>query len=395
MTEKLYYADAYQTSFQAEVVAQDVVQGRPAVALDRTAFYPTSGGQPHDLGTLDGVPVLEVQDKNSQVWHLLARPLPGRQVQGVVDWSRRWEHMQNHSGQHILSQAFIRLAEAETIGWHLSENSVTIDLDTPAVDNQVLGQAEALANQVIQEDRSIAARLVDSEELPGLGLRKQPDLEGALRIVEIAGFDQVACSGTHVRSTAQVGLLKILRTERRGAETRVYFACGGRAIADYGRKHLLVRGLATRLTRGEDELLDAVDKLQQEAQSAYRSLRATQAVLADLEAQRLWSNVKGLEPPRLISGLYPGWDSDLVKQVALSVRLRPGCFIALVAGDPGPEDSALLVVTRSDDLDVDAGRALRAAVEAVGGRGGGKPDYAQGKVPSLQAARAVLNALGM
>lgn len=380
--EKLYYDDPYLKHFSAQVVARREIDGRPAIALDRTAFYPGGGGQPCDRGTLNDMPVLDVTESDGQIWHVLAEtPWPlHHEIQGVLDWPWRRDLMENHSGQHVLSQAFIRVAEAETVGWHLSPNSVTIDLDQSELDEETLDRAELLANEVLARNFAISARFVDEAELPALQLRKQPDVTGPLRLVEIAGFDRVACGGTHVASTAEIGLIKILRAERRGGETRIHFLCGSRALEDYRRKHRLVRNLASRFSRGEDELLEATDKLQAENQAARKALRSAQDALVDAEAERLWGSARQQPAVRIITGTYDDWEAEQVKRLALALRSRPGCFIALAAGNP-PQ----VTFTRSEDVQADAGRLLRQALEAVGGRGGGRNDYAQGRAPSIEA----------
>ncbi|MCB0237249.1 MAG: alanyl-tRNA editing protein, partial [Anaerolineae bacterium] len=230
MTERLYYQDSYISSFEATLLSWSDFDGRQTVALDRTAFYPTGGGQPCDTGTLNGVPVVDVRDGGDLIWHVLAGPLPldDAIVRGEIDWSRRWDHMQNHSGQHILSQSFIETHDALTVAWHLSDTSLTIDLNRIGLSDEALADAERLANLVVQRNLPITARIVSEDELPALALRKQPAIDGPLRLVEIGDFDRVACSGTHVAATAQVGLIKLLRAERRGQETRIHFVCGGR-----------------------------------------------------------------------------------------------------------------------------------------------------------------------
>lgn len=389
-TDKLYSTDSYLRTFEAQIIGQETIAGQPAVALDRTAFYPTSGGQPHDTGTLNGVAVVDVMEQDGLIWHSLESQLLEPLVRGKVDWLRRWDHMQSHTGQHVLSQAFVLAAAAETVAWHLSPNSVTIDLARVGLDDDDLARAEQLANSVVQEDRPVTSRLVAREDLPGMALRKLPQVEGPWRIVEIEGFDRVACSGTHVSGTSQVGLIKILRAERRGQETRIHFASGGRAMADYTRKHQLVRALAARFSRGEDEVLQAAEQLQQEAQGNYRALKAAQDALVAREAESLWEAVASAPTPRILQGVYVDWQPEQVKRLALALRGHPGCFVALAGGDP-PQ----VYVARSDDVQADAGQALRAALAAVGGRGGGRPDYAQGSAPSLEAAASAIAALAL
>lgn len=386
-TDKLYNSDSYLRAFAARVIARDMIGGRPAVALDRTAFYPTGGGQPHDMGTLNGVPVVEVTEQDGLIWHALDGEVAEPQVRGEIDWLRRWDHMQNHTGQHVLSQAFVLTAEAETVAWHLSPQSLTIDLGRVGLEETDLVRAEQLANAVVQENRAVTSCLVAEKELAGLALRKQPLVDGPWRVVEIAGFDRVACSGTHVSSTAQIGLIKVLRAERRGPETRVHFASGGRAMADYARKHQLVRTLVARFTRGEDELVQAVEQLQQEAQANFRALKGAQEALVAREAESLWAAVAGAPAPRIVRGIYAEWQPEQVKRLALAVRGYPGCFVALAGGDP-PQ----VFFARSDDVPADASQVLRVALAAVGGQGGGRADYAQGSVPTREAAARVVAA---
>jgi alanyl-tRNA synthetase len=308
----------------------------------------------------------------------------GATVRGQVDWTRRLDHMQNHSGQHILSQAFIQTAGALTVAWRLSDNSLTIDLDQISLGEGQLADAERLANQVVQQNLPISARIVTEQELPTLNLRKQPDVDGPLRLVEIGDFDRVACAGLHVASSAQVGLVKILRAERRGPETRIHFVCGQRAVEDYGRKHQAVRSLAGRFTCSEDELAQAVERLQAQADANFKALRAAQSELVAAEAARLLA-VSG--PDRVVSATYPGWDGEQLKQLAQALRNQPGFVVALAGG------ANQVLAGRSADVSFDAGQTLRSALAAVGGRGGGRPDFAQGAAPSWEAACQALKAI--
>ena len=385
MTQRLYYDSSYLTAFDAQVAAVSTIDGQPAAALERTAFYPSGGGQPHDTGALNDVAVLEVRSAGETIWHLLATPLAvDAQARGRVDWPRRFDHMQNHSGQHILSQAFIATAGAQTTAWRLSDHSLTIDLDQAGLSDEQLADAERLATQVVQQNLPIDARFVSEAELPTLSLRKQPDVEGPLRVVEIGDFDRVACGGLHVANTAEVGLIKLLRAERRGPETRVHFVCGQRAMEDYGRKHQVVRSLASRFTCSEEELPQTVQRLQELADSNFKALRAAQAELVAAEAARLLATAG---PERVISAAYPTWEGEQIKQLAMILRGEPGLVIALAGG------ANQVLAARSADAALDAGQALRAALAAVGGRGGGRPDFAQGAAPNWTAARQAQEAI--
>ena len=223
MTERLYYSDAYLKTFEARVVDRLEIDGRPAVILDRTAFYPESGGQPSDRGALNGAAVVDVQTREAddEVLHLLSAPLAEEAVTGVVDHARRFDLMQQHTGQHILSQAFLHTAGAETVSFHLNpdpnEGALTIDLDKAALAPAELDQVEEYANTIVYENRPVIARFVNDEELQALPLRKPPKVDKAIRIVEVQGFDWSACGGTHVARTGEVGMIKIVKAEKRGA----------------------------------------------------------------------------------------------------------------------------------------------------------------------------------
>jgi alanyl-tRNA synthetase len=258
MTKRLYYDDAYLTQFKARVIEQSPYKDRFAVVLDQTAFYPTSGGQPFDQGMLDGVNVVDVlvDENEDRVLHVLTAPVaePPAEVLGEIDWDRRFDHMQQHTGQHILSQAFIEVAQAETVSFHLGADSATIDVagarrPSPAD----MEQAELLANKIVWEDRPVTARVVSPEELADLPLRKPPTVTEDIRVIQVADFDWSACGGTHVARTGEIGLCKIVKWENRGAETRVEFRCGLRALNDYAQKNNMVNHLAAGFNVGHWE----------------------------------------------------------------------------------------------------------------------------------------------
>ena len=295
-TERLFYTDPYQREFSARVIARREMAGQPAVALDRTVFYPTGGGQPHDTGSLrpatstaeaDNISVTDVVAEDGLIWHILAASLAADDVAGMLDWPRRFDHMQQHTGQHILSQAFIVTCDAETVGFHLGATSSTIDLNRSVLDAEALARVEAAANAIVDAALIVSPTFVAPEALASIPLRKPPKVTEDIRIVEVAGFDWSACGGTHVANTAQVGLIKITTTERRGAELRVSFLCGGRARADYARLQTLAQGLVARLSTGQDELIEAVDRRAAETQALRKDL-------AELEAQ--WIECHGRGP---------------------------------------------------------------------------------------------------
>jgi alanyl-tRNA synthetase len=387
-TDRLYYQDPYLREFTARVSARRTINDRPAVALDRTAFYPTGGGQPNDTGTLNGVPVSDVIAEDGGIWHVLAAELAGDAASGMLDWSRRFDHMQQHTGQHILSQAFIVARDAETVAFHLGATASTIDLNRTDLGPEALAAIEAAANRVIDDARPVTATFVSQAELARLPLRKPPKVTEAIRIVQVAGFDWSACGGTHVANSSQVGLIKIAGIERRGAELRVAFLCGGRARADYGRLQTLASGLAARFTCAQDEVPDAVERLARENQAGRKALDDLEAQWVEATASTWWAEAqpdKSSASRRLIIRAVDA-PAERVKKLAQALRPRPGAVICLGARGERPQ----LFFARADDVPLNMGDLLRTAAAAGGGRGGGRPDWAQGGTPANEGLDAAL-----
>jgi alanyl-tRNA synthetase len=388
MTERLYYDDPYLTRFAARALEQLQWEGRTAVVLDRTAFYPTGGGQPHDTGILrsatspDGVPVVDVIERESDgaVFHLLAGQLQDGNVEGEVDWDRRFDLMQQHTGQHILSAAFVEQLGANTVGFHLSGDYATIDLDRAPLSAQDLEAVEVLANSVVFGNRSAMARFVPDEEVPELPLRKALVHGGPVRIVEIPDFDCSACGGTHVRNTGEVGLIKITRSERRTTETRVEFLCGRRALDDYRAKNTLVMELAREFTVGPWELGDVMHRLADDLKETQRELRRTRDALLDAEANALWHGAVPVGGARVVKAHLPERAAEDLKHLAQRLVTRSQTVVLLACGGEAGS-KASFTFARSADLEQHMGVLVRQACEVIGGRGGGRPEFAQGGGP--------------
>lgn len=392
-TERLYYADPYLREFAARIVARETIGGRPAVALDRTAFYPTGGGQPHDTGTLiasDGTSaaVVDVIAEDGLVWHVVDAPPADEVVRGAVNWDRRFDHMQQHTGQHILSQAFIRTCDAETVAFHLGVAYSTIDLNRTDLGPDALAAAEAAANAVVDSALPVTAAFVSPEELARLPLRKPPKVNENIRVVQVAGYDWSACGGTHVANTAQVGLIKIVATERRGPELRVTFLCGRRARADYARLKALAQGLVARFTTAEDEILDAVDRRAAEMEALRKDLADLERQWAESLADAWWAEAQPLDNGYRLAVHIMDASVERAKRVAQALRSQPGAIVLLGVRGERPQ----LLFARADGVALDAGALLRQAAAAGGGRGGGRPDWAQGGVPTNEALEVALEA---
>jgi len=380
MTERLYHNDAYLTHFTAQVRQRLTYQGRPAVVLDRTAFYPTSGGQPFDTGTLGGASVVDVvvRETDDAVLHVLDAHLDQvmTEVQGEIDWARRFDHMQHHTGQHILSQACIQVAQAETVGFHLGTESVTIDLTgSQPLSDPLLAQVEGLTNRILWEDRPVTARVVPQDRLVEFPLRKPPTVSTDVRIVQVEEFDWSACGGTHVARTGQIGLLKIVKTERRGDQTRVEFRCGQRALQDYHAKHQMIQRVAAGFNVGYWELDQAVERLRTEAQDLRSRLREAGRSLTRYAAIELLAMTPAEVGMRqVVHSLADGALVDM-RELARQLVTEPG-VVALLGSSDGLK--AHLCFARSPDVALDLLPLMRETAQALGGRGGGQPDLAQG-----------------
>ncbi|HXW07973.1 MAG TPA: alanyl-tRNA editing protein [Vicinamibacterales bacterium] len=375
MTERLYYSDPYLTSFDASVVETvRTDDGRVALVLDRTAFYPTSGGQPFDTGALGAARVLEVLEaEDGRILHVVDREESHGAVHGVVDWGRRFEHMQQHTGQHVLSAAFDRLSGARTVSFHLGTSSSTIDLERQVTADEC-GRAEAHANAVLWEDRPVTIRFADAEEASRLALRKESGRSGQLRLIDIDGFDLSACGGTHVARTGAIGIVLIVSTERVRGGTRIEFVCGVRALREHERMRTAVTGSVRHLSVLPAELPEAIQRLQSENRDQKRRLRDLETRVADQQAIELAAAAEPLGRVRLVAALLDGWQPSGLKAVAACIVRQPDHLAVLLSG-PVPFQ---IVVARSANLADDAAALLRALTGAFGGKGGGRPELAQG-----------------
>lgn len=372
MTERLYYSDPYVAEFEATVVAiTPHASGQTAVTLDRTAFYPTSGGQPFDVGSLDAVRVVDViEADDGEILHVLeGRLTEGSRVAGRIDWARRFDHMQQHTGQHILSAAFDHLLNTRTESFHLGAESATIDLSRE-LSAEEIARAEEDANRIVWEDRPVRIRFVDAADAATLPLRKEPAREGMLRLVEVDGYDLSACGGTHVDRAGAIGIIAVAGSERFRGGSRVEFVCGGRALRSHRRLRDVTGAAMRLLSVHRDELPVSIERLQTEAKDARRRLRDAQSRIAVHEAQALADDAAD----QVVVASLDGWDQAGLTLVASAIVERPG-FAAALFGLPAPSP---IVVARHRDAKVDCAAVLKEVVARFGGKGGGRPDLARG-----------------
>lgn len=389
MTSRLYYTDAYATAFDGRIT--EVSADGQRVYLDQTAFYPTSGGQPYDLGSLGGARVADVVDEDERIAHVLAAPLSGHAigdaVRGEIDWRRRFDHMQQHTGQHLLSAVFATLFGYETASVHFGADRSSLDLDVGAIDAAQLGEVERRANEIVWENRPVSVSFEDAAT--ATGLRKPPPREGTLRIVTIADLDRSACGGTHVRATGEIGAITLRGTERIRKQMRVEFLCGARVVrqarADF--EALSAIALSVKASLAEAPALVA-------AQSA--ELRDTMAARKRLESELAVHQARALYEltaptpggVRVAVLRRDGGSLEDIRPLAQAFASLPKTlFVAAVLS------SATVLVAAADDAGIDAGRLLKPALTAAGGRGGGSPRLAQGTVPNADALEGVVNAV--
>lgn len=378
MTERIYYIDAYATAFDAIVVssAPGPTAGTHVVRLDRTAFYPTSGGQPHDLGTLDGVPVVDVIDagdeRDGDVLHVVEGPAPAGAVAGRIDWPRRFDHMQQHTGQHILSAAFDRVVRAATVSFHLGTESATIDLAREVVPDEIR-RAESEANRIVWENRPVAVRFAEPEEVAALPLRKESTRRGRLRLVDVHEFDLSACGGTHVGGTGAVGVIAVAGWERLRGATRVEFLCGGRALAGYRALREVVTGATRLLSVLPADLPAGTERLQLEVRDGRATIKSLQVALAAHRAEALSRSAETIGDRRVVLAAVDG-DVNVLKTMAAAIVERSG-HAAVVVNRVSPIN---IVIARAADVPLDSAAVLKALIARFGGKGGGRPEMAQG-----------------
>jgi alanyl-tRNA synthetase len=386
LTRRLYYEDSQQDRFDAVVVSARAEGDATSVVLDATAFYPGGGGQPADRGRLGDRAVLDVGVDADVVWHRLDGALAeGSRVEGRLDWERRFDHMQQHTGQHILSQAFIEAAKAETRSFHLGEAIVTIDVAHPGPEPDLLRRVEDLANRIVWEDRPVLTHVVPPERAREFPLRKTPDVVGDVRIVEVQGFDWSACAGTHVARSGQVGMIAIVGTERYKGGTRVAFVCGGRALGRLREATQVLRGLCLEFTSGEAELPRAVARLKDDRARLEGRLKP---LLAESLAREAESLLSGAE-----QGVVARWfpDRDPAETAALAAQIAARGGIALLAARAAGEDDSGMARAHfsAPKGTISVGAILADLCRAYGAKGGGRPEAAQGAIPADRAPQAI------
>ncbi len=396
MTDRLYYRDSFLYNFDAEV--RSVLESpRPALILDRTAFYPTSGGQIHDTGWLENSDakfrVTEVADtEDGHIVHYLEAPLkdvqPGTRVHGTIDAVRRRDHMQQHSAQHVLSAAFVRLFNMPTVSFHMADDYCSIDLDTPSLTQDQIESAERLANEIVLESRPVDVRYVSRDEAATLGLRKLPPADrDQLRIIDIRDLDLSACGGTHVAHTGQIAGLLLRKYEKVRHGYRVEFVAGQRAVATARRDFSTLTQTAAMFSSHIYDVPEQARKSLDEIRSVHKQLEQSQDDLAAAQASTLLAETSETNGRKLIVRTFSGRDLAYLKLLAQKLTRQSSAVIALLASE-SPQPA--VVFAQSDGQPHDMAALLKQTVSSLGGRGGGSKDFAQGGVPQSTNLAAAL-----
>lgn len=396
MTERLYYEDSYLKEFRAKVLKKIKIDNQTAVVLDETAFYPTSGGQPYDKGVIQDVPVVEVVEDNDEIIHILKEELNEKinsRVVGKIDWNRRFDHMQQHSGQHILSAAFEKLWNADTVSFYLGDEICTLDIMKDNITSEEVKKAEILSNNIVLENKSIKVYFVNQERANELNLRKIPPQKEDIRIVEIKDFDICACCGTHCGTTGEVGLIKILKWEKRGVKIRLDFICGKRSLKDYYWKNELIKNISNKLTIKDTELGEAVERMLEERKEARKESREIKEKLQEYEAKRLIDETSIRDNGiRIINKVFEEKNFQEARGLVQKIiNLNDSVVVLAGIKNKGEGEGAKILFACSRVLKYDMNGLIREAGKFIEGRGGGAPNFAQAGGKKTEGIEDALN----
>ncbi|WP_313343940.1 DHHA1 domain-containing protein [Sedimentibacter sp.] len=386
-SEKIYREDSYLTSMEAEVVSCIQKGDYYEVILDKTIFYPhMSGGQPKDKGTINGIEVFDVQEQGEEIIHMLHEPLNGR-VSLSIDYETRFDYMQQHSGQHILSYSFAKLCDGKTVGFHLSDTYTTIDIDKVLTEDMIV-EAELLSNKIIYENKPITADIYNYEETQKLNLRKLPPELDNLRIISVEGYDSVACGGTHVKNTGEVGMIKVVKTEKYKAGTRVEFLCGNRGLNDYINKNHELTKLSSMLTCRTDMLLDNIEKLLAENKMIKKDYNILANELNEYKAEELKNNAAIKDNIKFIFAKYNSDIKDL--RYICSKITEDENYVSILVSEK--DNTCNLVMGQSKNLKLDLKEVFEKCKGIINAKGGGNNYLLQGQGTALKGEECIESA---
>lgn len=381
-TKRLYFDNPYQVEFEATVIGREWYQDRPALILDQTCFYPESGGQPADRGSINGVEIVGVIEDQNKILHVLRDEVTADKVRGIIHWETRFDHMQQHAGQHILSQSFHALFNAKTLSFHLGKLTSTVEIEMKEISEDEVEKVEKLANEVVFQDEEICTYITPEDMVKNVPLRKPPQKEGHIRVVQISDFDYSACGGTHPQKTGEIGLIKILKWDRIRSNLRFEFVCGKRALSDYSMRNRVLREVTIRFSAGEGDVMTSIDKLFAEYKDLKKNYRKSQDDLIRYEAQNIVQKTK----ERIIVQTYINKAPDQLRNLSLNI-IHSGEYVTLFGTKL--EGRVHLILACSEGLGVDMRELIPLVSPLIEGKGGGRPtliELAGTKSENLQAA---------
>lgn len=392
-SEKLFYQDPYMRSFSARLLkyAKDE-EGRFYAVLDQTAFYPAGGGQPHDTGTLNEVPVYDVADIDGEVRHYIVEPVDiHKEVAGEIDWNRRFDHMQQHTGQHILSAAFEEIFGYKTVSFHLGSVTCSIDLDTGHLTDEEVMQVENESNDIILENRPVKTKWVSEEEFSRYQLRKELSVSENIRLVIIPEFDYNGCGGTHPDSTGQVSSLKILHWETHKQKVRVYFVCGGRILKQLGAKHKVIQGLTDTLNAPQEDLNETAIRALQLNKDLEKKVNKLKMDLIGYEAEAYVEQAEEIRGRKVVKTVFANRPMPELQQLAKAIAASSGNMIIFLVNES--HDKLQLVCARGDAVSANMNDLVEQVLPLINGKGGGNASVAQGGGEKVMAPEKLIEAL--
>ena len=378
MQDRLYYRDAYIKKFESRIVDRGLSEdGKPYVILEETAFYPTGGGQPCDEGSINGIRVIDVEEVDGHVRHILSKALPEEvnEVSCELDWQRRFDHMQQHLGQHILSASFVELYDAKTVGFHLGKERVTIDIDVDNISEEMIQRVESLANDIVTDNRPIEAKFIEHGELDQYPLRKTPKVTENIRLVIVPDFDYNPCGGTHPAHTSEVGMIKILDWERNKNTIRIAFVCGLRALYQLDSDHTTVKKLKQLLSASDYEVTQKVERLIEEKRELEKTMKQWQDKLLEAEAVSLLNDGEKLGQAIVVSQVFQNRTIQDLQKLVGAIVSKSDCSIAFLAAQ---NDKIQFVFGRGKGVEADMNVLLKEILSKIDGKGGGTAFTAQG-----------------
>ncbi len=385
MVERIYYRDSKLIKFDANIIKKEKTKNGNLICLDQTAFYPTSGGQPCDLGTIDGKKVVDVWEKGEEIWHKVEAFPTSNQIKGIIYWSRRFDHMQQHTGQHLLSAVFVDLIKANTIGFHIGGQATTVDFNIKELSNSQIIHIENNTNQLIWENHPIEINYIGYDEISDYSFRKLPQKLETIRVVKIGDFDLSACGGTHVESTGEIGMLKIIRNESYKGGLRVHFVCGKRCLQHYQNLWNITNLTISDLTINLNDLPQTVKRMGEKLNSYRLENKKLKINLLTKEAEKIWGQTGEKNGLIRVFSYFEDRPIDDLQMLAKLLCQYPNT-IAILAGNKN--DRTNLICSRSSNLDdIDADSILKEAFNLLGGNGGGSQFHAEGGSPTTDPAK--------